>query len=322
MRTVIALALLMGAVAAQEGRAPKAPVVLRQLFGAEWGGLAPWQQREIARRYRHFLKLPEPRRGEIVRSGLKAFLIKPSQPFDAQRLPQPLRQALKRVPDDVRPLATKLVILRLRQSRLDRNLAAIPFEQRRPLFDRLFPRRFNRAVAAEARRDLGRQVSAAMVRRLLPLVQAREAELGRALTREEKVGLIHELTQREERKLIAGIREGLLDFRSASPARIRRTLEREGYPLLERIRLRATPRQRELIRYAFRPERCPLLKLDFMGPRPEDPAARRLWERDFRSLARIELLAGDFPPEVVLHLAASHSPADFFRAVKALVSRR
>ena len=50
---------------------------------------------------------------------------------------------------------------------------------------------------------------------------------------------------------------------------------------------------------------------------PTDAAARRLWNRDFRVLARIDLLSGDFPPEMVLHVAAAGSPADFFRAIKA-----
>ncbi len=129
--------------------------------------------------------------------------------------------------------------------------------------------------------------------------------------------MVHAMSSREEQKTLNHVRKEIRRFRSAGGKEIRKVLEKEGYHLLERHPLMRSPRQRELIRYAFRPERCPLVDLRFMGARPSETAERRVWDRDFRVLARVELLSGDFPPEMVLHVAAASSPADFFRAVKA-----
>ena len=316
MRTLLGLVLLVGVATAWD-----APTELQVLFGGKkgWGRLPEWRQKEILRPSRQFLALSEKLQREIRRRGLKAYLIRPAKRF---RLPQPLGEEIARLPRKARPLATKLAVLRLRHMRFDRNLRMVPMAKRRDVFDRLFPEPFDRAAAAQARKELERHVSGAMVRQLIPLLKTKAEKLGRDLTRKEKADLVRARTAAEEDKIIAQLRKELRRLGRGDPERIQRALEQEAYPLLEKTKLMATPRQRELVRYALRPERCPLIGLDFMGRPPQDPEARRLWGRDFRVLARIELLAGDFPPEMVLHLAAAVSPADFIRATKALVRQR
>ncbi|MCZ6787834.1 MAG: hypothetical protein O7E54_11800 [Planctomycetota bacterium] len=311
MRTLVLL-LLSATIALAQG----APQELQELFGGGegWGRLSDWHQHEILRVWRHFQRLPEKRQSEIKRRGLREFLVQPGKRF---RLPDPLREEIEQIPEQVRGVARKLAVMRLRTMRLDRALRMVPIDQRRPLFDRLFPRRFERAKAHEAWKDLEQQVSRAMARRALKRIKDKEARLGRSLTTEERAKVVHMLSSAEESKVLARVRKEIRRFRSIRPDQVRRVLAKDGYHLLERHPLMRSPRQRELIRYAFRPSRCPLVDLRFMGPRPTDAAARRLWDRDFRVLARIDLLSGDFPPEMVLHVAAAGSPADFFRAIKA-----
>jgi hypothetical protein len=317
MRTLLALVLIAGIAAAID-----APGELIRILGGEraWMNLPEWRQKDILRRYEYFRRLPAARQLEVQRKkgGLKAFLIKPRKRF---RLPESLAKDIAELPREVRPLATKLVVLRLRHARLDRALRLLPFEQRRPIFRRLFPEPFDSKTAERASRELKKLVSLSIVKRLRPTVKKAETELGRPLDENEKAELVKRFTRAEEEKVVAPIRKELRRFRARSPRKIQITLEREGYPQLERLQLGGlSPRQREVLRYAFRPETCPWIDLRFLGPKPKDPAEKRLWERDFRSLARIDILSETrLPPEIVLHLASANSSADFWRAVKALL---
>jgi hypothetical protein len=311
MRTLLGLVLLAGLAAALD-----APPELTRIFGGPegWGRIPELRQQEILEAWKRYRQAPEEKRLEIERRGLREYLVRPGKRF---QLPPQLAGELKQLPESVRPIVAKLAVMRLRTLQLDRNLAMIPFERRRPLFDRMFPRHFDREQAHEANAELGRLVSRAMAHRLLERLRAKETAIGRPLTKGEKTQLVREAAAREEQKVLGRIRKEIQRFSRADARTIRAMLEREGYHLLERHKLMRSPRQRELIRYAFRPERCPLIDLSFMGERPSDPVQRRVWDGDFRVLARIELLSGDFPPEMVLHLAAASSPADFFRAARA-----
>jgi hypothetical protein len=135
---------------------------------------------------------------------------------------------------------------------------------------------------------------------------------------QHKKRLVRKAIAEEERQVVERVRKEIFRFHRADPKRVRQLLERQGFWLLERGSF-ATPRQGELIRYAFRPHECPLLDLGWLGPRPEDPAEERLWERDYRVFARLELLSeAGFPREMVLFLAGTGSPEAFLAAVKRL----
>jgi hypothetical protein len=327
MRRSLALLLLIGAaVAGGPGRLPgeEQRALIEAVGGAQvWGALPGWRQRMIAHRWRHYRAAPPEHRAEIERQGLRGYLIKPADEFGLHRLPQVLRKDLEGVPPEVRDLAGKLVLVRLRQLRLDRHLALVPFQDRRPLFRRLFPEPFDLTLARKARVQLDRQVVASLGRRARERVRELEQTAGRELSREERRKLVRALAAGLEQRVIERVRKELLRFRSRQPGKVRKILEREGFFLLDRIQLFATPRQRELIRYALSPEECPLLDPDLMGPRPEEQNERKRWERDFRTLARVDLLSeAGFPPEMVLHLASSSSPEDFYRAVKHLRGHR
>ncbi len=58
----------------------------------------------------------------------------------------------------------------------------------------------------------------------------------------------------------------------------------------------------------------------FMGrPPTRDRSARRLWEMDYRILARLELFSEmNLPREMLLHLAQTGSPEDLLRAFGAV----
>jgi hypothetical protein len=122
----------------------------------------------------------------------------------------------------------------------------------------------------------------------------------------------------EEERVLDKVRGELDRLAGADPERAKRFVERFLAAGLENLRF-VTPRQRELIRYAIRPEECPLVDPEFLGAPPDDPAARRLFENDFRVLARLDLLSeAGFGREMVLHLAGAGSPEDFLRAVQSL----
>jgi len=315
MRLLAAL-LLLAAVAVADGGARLTPEQQQELVRVvgekQWGALPPWRQRMVADRYGRFLKASERKQTSIREAGLRSFLVYPGRKRQAkQELPRPLQEELNKLAPGVRPLAGKLAYIRLRQLRFDRSLRRVPFEQRWPLFRRLFPEPFDESVAKVAHKELRRFV----VNGIAKEVRAR-------LEKDEKGGdkkrLVQRAIEEEERQVVERIRKELFRFQGANPKRVRRILEQQGLHLLEQVRF-APPRQRELIRYAFRPHDCPLLDLSFLGPRPEDKAARRLWERDYRVFARLELLAeAGFPREMVLYLAGTGSPEDFLRAVRAL----
>jgi hypothetical protein len=315
MRILLALAVL-----ALTASAVDAPGDLVKLFGGAegWGELQEWRQKDILHRYRRFLKLPAEKQAAIRKRGLKEFLAKPRKRFE---LPAELASEIDKLPDEARPLARKLVTLRLRQVRLDRHLSLVPKKQRRHLFRRLFPEPFVRETAREAHKELESQVSRAMVRRILPRLKKAEAEAGRDLTKKEKAELVRKVTRGEEQRVFEQVRREILRFSSKArdPRSLQRELERLGYPQLERLHLVATPRQRELVRWAVRPESCPLVDSERLaGPRPEDPKKRRMWLQDVRVLGRVDLLTeAGFPPDMVLHLAGAHSPPDFLRGLKA-----
>ncbi|MHC4338869.1 MAG: hypothetical protein ACYSX0_01465 [Planctomycetota bacterium] len=335
MRPLLVL-LLIAAYAAAEAPAPGQVEKVKEVVGPEaWALLPEWRQKMILQRYRRFLKAPPEAREEIRRGGLREHLIKPSHRFDLQELPDPLREELRRLPPEARPLAGKLVLMRLRHLRLDRNLALLPFEQRRPMFRRLFPEPFDPAQARKGHREFQRLLAKAMASRARKQLKKEEKKLGRHLSREERNRLVRALTRGEEERTVKAISKELARLRSVKPKKMRNALERSGFHLLERIQLYATPRQRELIRYASQPEKCPLLDFSWMGPRPEpgprpeDPARRRHWDaaradlqrwkKDFQTLAWIELFTeAGFPPRIVLHLSASSSPEELFRAIQAL----
>jgi len=309
--------LTLAVLAAAQAPSDKGHEVVAVFGGSgAWGALPEWRQRDILRRYERFRRLPKEEKAEIRRRGLKEFLYKPGKRFE---LPRPLQEEIGRLPREVRSLAAKLAVLRLRHLRFDRHLSLVPFEQRRPLFFRLFPKRFDREKARAARKELNKYASRAMIRRILPLVRKQEERVGRKLTKQEKAKIVHRVAKQEEQRIIEQTRRELLRFQTRSPKRIRRSLEKEGFALLETLRLMATPRQRELVRWALRPERCPLIDpVHLAGKQPADPAARRLWQRDVRVLGRIDLLSeAEFPPGMVLHLAASNSTSDFLRAIRA-----
>jgi hypothetical protein len=327
MRRILVLLLLAGSVAAGgPGRlTPEERQALITAVGGNrvWGELPGWRQRMITHRWLRYRTAAPEQRAEIERHGLRAYLIKPADEFGLQRLPPDLREDLERVPRGVRDLAGKLVLVRLRQLRLDRHLALVPFEARRGLFRRLFPEPFDPSQAHRARGQLDRKVVASLVRRAGERIRDVERTQGRELSEEERRDVVRALAAELEQQVVDRVRKELLRFRSRHPGKVRQMLEREGFFLLDRIRLFATPRQRELIRYALSPEDCPLVDPEFLGPRPEDRAERKRWERDFRILARVDLLSeAGFPPEMVLHLASSSSPEDFHRAVKRLRGHR
>ena len=311
-----------------EGGAELSAVQETELIGAVggtelWDGLPEWRRRTLRQRYLKFVaKSPDEQR-QIRSRGLREYLIRPGKKHGLRRLPEPLRAEIRRLPEPVRAEAAKLVTMRLHQLRLDRHLSLIPFAERRPMFRRLFPEPFDPTQARIARKELERGVARSLAQRVRDRMAAEERERGAPLDQAQRRGrmraLVKEFTHAEEERVLARVHRELEKLASVDPKRARQLLEREGIPALERMQLYLTPRQGELIRYALRPQDCPLLPPDFLGSRPKDPLERRLWDRDFRALARLDLLCeAGLPTEMVLHLAGSGTPEDFFRAVRAL----
>lgn len=309
MRTLAALLLLAGAVLAGGPLSPEQERELARVIGPSWPELPEWRRDMIRRRYARLLGEPAPR-AERIRArgdrGLREFLVRPERRFAAEELPPPLREELDRFDPEARPAATKLALLQLRHRRLDRNLGLVPFELRRELFRGLFPEPFDPALARTAGATLDAHVARAMVARV-------RARLGNR-PREEHREVVREVTGAEEGRVIDAVRDDMARLRVLPPARVRDAWER-----IDRLHRAATPRQRELVRYALRPRECPLIRPDLAGERPEDPAQRLLWERDFACLARLDLLTeAGLPREVVLHLAPAATPEDLLRALVAL----
>jgi len=313
-----ALALLLLAVTAAAGEVPLTPEqkadVVRIVGKPEWRALPPWHQQRILKQYAEFLRQPEAKQARIRRRGLREFLLPQIRRDDQrQRLPRALQEEVDRLASDVQPLAAKLAYMRLRQLRLDRSLRRVGSRQRWPLFRRLFPEPFDPSVAKRAHQELRKRVARSMAAEVRTRLQAEGLD-----PEQHKKRLVRKTIAEEERQVVERIRKEIFRFQRADPERVRQLLERHGFWLLERSSF-ATPRQSELIRYAFRPHDCPLLDLGWLGPRPDDPAEERLWERDYRVFARLELLSeAGFPREMVLYLAGTGSPEDFLTAVRRL----
>jgi len=284
-----------------------------------WKSFPAWRQAQVSARYQRYLQAPPKRRRMIERRGLRSYLVPEHKRVDVSKLPAPLNRAIKELPKQVRASAAELAFLRLRQMQFDRSLSRVPDLKRRwALFNARFPEPYDEAAATRAhraiRREVVRAVAAEIERKLESKLKPKDVP---PQERKRRLGdLVRRTVQAEQQKVYEKIRRELFRFRSGDPNAWRRYLD--GYRFIQGIRA-ATPRQRELIRYAYRPSECPLLDMSFMGERPTDKAQRRAWEQDYTTLARLELLAAaGFPREFVLYLAGTGSSADFFRAVQGL----
>jgi hypothetical protein len=302
---------MLAAAAAAGDEVQEVQAVARVVGEAHWGEMPAWRQQMIVKRYARFLRMPPPKRAAIERRGLRDFLLQAGEP-EEERLPPPLAASIDRMPPELRPLAGRLAFLRLRQLRLDASLARLPLAERRDLFLRLFPEPFDQAAANAAADELRRRAARAFARGLKDDLARRDPPA----TPEERRELVRRAIEEEEARIAGGVADELLRLEGAEPPRARRMLDR--FLADESLRF-VTPRQRELIRYAMRPEECPLVDPGLLGPPPEDPAERQLWEQDFRTLARLDLLGqAGFGREMVLHLAAAGSPEELLRALHAL----
>lgn len=316
--------LLLAAATAFAGDAAALPAEQRaevvRIYGgqAKWAELPRWRQEMIEANYARFLRLPAEKRARLSAEPrrLREFLLEPRQRLGRDELPAELRRDVERMPREIRPLATRLAILRLRQIRLDRGLARVPFERRWALFRRLFPEPFDADVArrasAELRGYLKKDVKAKLVARL------KEKGVDPAKRPEQVRSLFREIAAAEEAEVVGKVRRELFRVKAADVRRVRRLLEKRGVLIVERPGF-ATPRQKELIRYCLMPQECPLLDFGFLGPRPPKGPEREAWDRDYQYFARIELLfEAHLPREMVLHLAATGTPQDLLRAFRAL----
>jgi hypothetical protein len=321
-----AVCLLLLALASASFAGDGAPLTAEQraevarIYGGEakWAELPRWRQEMIEANYADFLRLPDAKRERLASDArrLREHLLEPRRKLGRDELPATLRADVERMPREIRPLATRLAILRLRQVRLDRGLARVPAERRWDLFRRLFPEPFDADVArkayAELRGYLKRDVKAKLVARL------EERGVDPEKRPEVVRKLFREIAAAEEREVVEKVRRELFRVKAADARRVRRLLEKRGVPILERPGF-ATPRQKELIRYCLMPQECPLLDLGFLGPRPARGPDREAWDRDYQYFARIELLfEAHLPREMVLHLAATGTPQDLLRAFRAL----
>jgi len=277
----------------------------------------------IRQRYKQFLQLPEAKREAIRRRGLRDFLLRPRRPFGGDRLPAALRRDLERIAPRERAVVCRMATMRMRQLLRDWSLMRLPMQARWELFRRLYPEPFDRAEAHRASEELRRRLVRSAAERIRRELEKEAAARGASFGREERKARTRELladaAAAQQHKLVERIRRELPLLLGRTS---RRMSARRAMLHLERMRF-LTPRQRELLRYALAPEDCPLLEMRFLGPRPSDPAARRLWENDFHLLARLELLsAAGFNREMLLHLASTGSPEDLLRAVQALRSGR
>ncbi len=312
LRAVLALCVAASVAAGEKARLTeeqRAEVV--RLVGEDaWGGMPPWRQRMVLDRYALFLAQGDRKREAIERVGLREFLL--VQRRDEEKLPRPLADEAEKLEPSLRPLAQEFAGVRLRQLRLDRSLARLPFDERRPMFLRLFPEPFEQEPAHAAFEELRKREAKSFAHALRDEIDRGDG------TKDERRALVREALRAEEERTLERVRGELARLEGVHPERARAFLERFLAAGLENLRF-VTPRQRELIRYAIRPEECPLIDPDFLGPPPADPRERRLFEDDFRALARLDLLSeAGFSREMVLHLASASSPEDFLRAVQAL----
>jgi hypothetical protein len=311
-RVALALCVLAAAAAAGERARlddEQRAAVVRLVGDATWKGMPPWRQRLVLDRYALLLAAPPEKREAVERAGLREWLL---QTPEGESVPRPLEGAVGRLPPPMRPLAQRFATVRLRQLRLDRSLSHIPFGERRELFLRLFPEPFVQETAREAYEELRRREAKHFAHMLKEDLNRRDVPRG------ERREMARRAIAAEEERVLERVRGEIDRLADANPERARRFVERFLAAEQENLRF-VTPRQRELVRYSIRPEECPLVDPLFLGPPPEDPAERRLFESDFRVLARLDLLSeAGFPREMVLHLAGAGSPDDFLRAVQSL----
>jgi len=323
VRSILVVLLLVAAAPAQGRHAPTPEQVdeVRRIIGEkDWGLMAEWRRHDVVHRYLRFLDAPENKREAIRAAGLKEFLTAAPK-RRGPPLPQELQAAVDRVNPELRGTAHKLAFVRLRQLRFDRNLELLPISTRRQWFERLFPEPFDRRGARDARIEFDKEVARAIARRLRPRVE-QMADMPEA-ERKRAVGeLVRRYAQEQEQELLRAVTRSVEALAGESAEREGRGLPPELELLLERDEVFATPRQRELIRWALHPEDCPILDLSWMGPPPDDKRARREWERDRTTLARIDLLLeAGFPRDHVLHLAAAGSDQGFVRALRHIAGR-
>lgn len=311
MSRLLASVLVISALAAAGEKAAltdeQRAAVVRVVGEEAWGTMPPWRQRMILDRYARYLEQPERKREVVERVGLREWLL---QGNVEEKVPRPLAEAAQRFPPELRPGAEKFAAARLRQLRLDRSLLRLPFPERRPMFLRLFPEPFDQETARAAFDDLRKREAKSFAHALKEEIRRRDG------SEDERRRIVREALRAEEDRLLERVLGELDRLRGAHPERARAFLDLFAAP--ENLRF-VTPRQRELIRYAMRPEECPLVDPEFLGPPPADPRERRLYDSDFRVLARLDLLAeAGFSREMVLHLAGAGSPEDFLRAAFAL----
>ncbi|MDH3590824.1 MAG: hypothetical protein OER88_03040 [Planctomycetota bacterium] len=308
----LAVAVLVLAFAASAGGNDIPDPLGKEFKKNEWSSLPPWRQAMILERYREFESMPEKKRAAALKDkSLREYLLLPGRRFDRGRfLPEALREEVARFDEKARKGATRFALMRLRHHRRDRGLKVLPIQERWDLFRRLYPEPFSKREAHRAHRELKHAVVRDMAERV------RKAKEKDKLDDAGARAYLKSLIQAEENRVVEQVRRELRRFLRRDPEQARAELEQDLFS--DRLPF-LTPRQSELVRYAYQPRGCPLLDLSYLGPRPKDRRQRWRWERDFHILARLELLSeAGFPREVVLHLADMGSQHDFLRAVKAL----
>ena len=323
------LLLLAAGMATAQGRdvsrrlpAPEQIQKVRAIVGAElWGQMPEWRRRNVVERYQQYAKAPSEVRERIEKHGIKRFLTRPSHRPGKHELPPELARELERLDPKLRRLAGKFAFVRLRQLRFDRNLAMLPHEQRKRWFKRLFPEPFNPYAAKTARLEFEKTVAKAIARHLKPQLKKLN-HLSKDEWRTRSLEVVRNYTTKQEQRVLQGVLKQVRRLQGASAEEVSRWISGDAALVLERRNVYATPRQRELIRWALRPETCPLLDFSWMGERPQGKSERRLWSRDVRVLGRISLLSeAGIPKETVLHLASAGSEEDFLRALSGLLGR-
>ncbi|MCZ6574390.1 MAG: hypothetical protein O7C98_14630 [Planctomycetota bacterium] len=299
---------------------PEEVQAIQEAIGAKaWEAMSDSQKRVTVMRYRQWQRLPaEKREGKSP----KRFLLRRDRPH----LPRPLVERLEGMDRRQRMVAERFLMMRWRHMEIDDALRRIPFDARWQWFDRLFPEPFDPRAAREANHNLRKFMARQVAMGLRPHVDAAIAEV------EQKRGAVLEGADRK--KLQDRIARELMkkEKHAEETRRVRRLVEeldrwfgadapRRGSLLphvLARNKLRASPRERELIRYALMPGDCPLLDPErIAGPLPEDPEALPQWQRDFEVLARLELLSQcRMASEGALGLASSTDAAELLAGLR------
>jgi len=325
MRCGLGLFLLLAmtgpAVWADKPTEKEIAAVVAALGEENWNELVPYRQRMVVHRFGKFTSLPAEKQTAIRagEGGLAKWLLAPKRRSHGHALPRELQRLVAELPKEVRADATKLARFRRRQIELDGALRALPQGERRAYFDQLFPEPFDRDVARAAKLKLRKRLAQRLVELARPKMDAEEKAAGGWTKDERKARMRAIYRERAE----AATRRLSLDLGSDRSQKRRAEHIRRSLALIEGTRVFASPRERELIRYAMRPEDCPFLDLSFMGPKPDDERAARRFEVDFRLLGRLEILGHmNLPPAMLLHIAESGSPEDFLHAMQAVRGKR